>query len=79
MPVIGAITIAIFNPLFYILVLYALTFASVAYLGLTRELSVLITVLMASLVLGECDLRQRLFWAAVMLVGNAVGWSDPEG
>jgi hypothetical protein len=31
-----------------------------------------ITVLMGSLVLGEGELRQRLFWAAVMLVGVVV-------
>ncbi|WP_425416973.1 hypothetical protein [Oricola indica] len=61
--------IAIFNPLAYILVLYALTFTPVAYVAPMREVSVLLTVLAGSLLLGEGRLRPRLFWAAVILSG----------
>ncbi|MFT5173632.1 MAG: drug/metabolite transporter (DMT)-like permease [Gammaproteobacteria bacterium] len=66
---VGVICIAIFNPLAYVLVLYALTFTPVVYVAPTRELSVLITVLMGTLLLGEGQLRQRLTWASVILIG----------
>ncbi|MEM9523383.1 MAG: DMT family transporter [Pseudomonadota bacterium] len=65
----GIITIAIFSPLAYILVLHALTFTPVAYVAPTREVSVLLTVLAGSLLLGEGHLKRRLGWAAVILVG----------
>jgi drug/metabolite transporter (DMT)-like permease len=66
----GAVfAIAIFNPLAYILVLYALTFTPVIYVAPTRELSVLITVLLGSIALGEGDLRRRLTWAALIVLG----------
>ena len=65
----GVVVIAIFNPLAYILVLYALTFTPVAYVAPMREVSVLLTVLAGSLLLGEGRLRPRLFWAAVILSG----------
>ncbi|MEQ9198481.1 MAG: DMT family transporter, partial [Rhodospirillales bacterium] len=68
----GVIAIAIFNPLAYILVLYALTFTPVIYVAPTREISVLLTVLMGSLLLGEGDLRRRLVWAAVILAGTTL-------
>ncbi|MCF8478699.1 MAG: DMT family transporter [Pseudolabrys sp.] len=68
----GVIAIAAFNPLAYILVLYALTFTPVVYVAPTRELSVLITVMLGSIVLGEGDLRRRLIWAAVILLGVAL-------
>ncbi len=64
--------VAIFNPLAYILVLYALTFTPVIYVAPTRELSVLFTVLLGTLLLGEGQLRQRLIWAAVILTGVAL-------
>jgi len=63
------IAIAIFNPLAYILVLYALTFTPVAYVAPTREISVLLTVLAGSLLLGEGKLMQRSRWAVVILLG----------
>jgi len=66
---IGVLIIAIFNPLAYILVLIALTFTPVTYVAPLRELSVLLTVLMGSLLLGEGFLPQRLLWAAVILTG----------
>jgi drug/metabolite transporter (DMT)-like permease len=61
--------VAVFAPLAYILVLYALTFTPVTYVAPTRELSVLFTVLLGTLVLKEADPGRRLFWAAVMVVG----------
>lgn len=65
----GIIAIAVFNPLAYILVLYALTFTPVVYVAPTRELSVLLTVLAGSVLLGESHLKQRLGWACVILAG----------
>ena len=65
----GVIAIAVFNPLAYILVLYALTFTPVAYVAPIREISVLLTVLAGSLLLGEGFLRRRLGWAVVILAG----------
>ena len=68
----SVIYIAIFNPLAYILVLYALTFTPVVYVAPTRELSVLITVLMGTILLGEGELQQRLTWATLILIGVVV-------
>jgi drug/metabolite transporter (DMT)-like permease len=65
----GIITIAVFNPLAYILVLYALTFTPVVYVAPTREASVLITVLMGSIWLNEGNLRERMLWAALIVSG----------
>jgi drug/metabolite transporter (DMT)-like permease len=65
----GVMVIAIFSPLAYILVLYALTFTPVAYVAPTREVSVLLSVLAGSLLLKEGQLRRRLGWASVALVG----------
>ena len=68
----GVLCIAFFNPLAYILVLYALTFTPIVYVAPLREAGVLLTVLMGSLLLGEGDLRRRLKWAAVILLGVAL-------
>ena len=65
----GVFVIAIFSPLAYILVLYALTFTPVAYVAPTREVSVLLTVLAGSILLREGQLKERLGWAAVILSG----------
>lgn len=65
----SVVAIAILSPLAYILVLYALTFTPIIYVAPTRELSVVLTVLMGSLLLREGQLRQRLFWAVVILGG----------
>lgn len=65
----GVIAIAVFSPLAYILVLYALTFTPVAYVAPTREFSVLLTVMAGSLLLNEGRLGQRLGWALVILAG----------
>ena len=64
--------IAVLTPLAYILVLSALQFTPVAYVAPLREVSVLLTVLAGSLLLGEGHLRYRLFWACVILTGVVV-------
>lgn len=69
---VGVIVIAVFSPLAYILVLYALTFTPVAYVAPTREISVLLTVLAGSILLKEGQLKQRLGWAVVILTGMAL-------
>ncbi len=61
--------IAVFNPLAYILVLIALTFTPVVYVAPAREVSVLITVMVGTLVLGEGDFRNRMGWASLILIG----------
>ena len=68
----GVVIIAILNPLAYILVLHALTFTPVVYVAPTREVSVLLTVLMGSMLLGEGALKRRLAWAVVILRGVAM-------
>ncbi|MEO9874628.1 MAG: DMT family transporter [Anderseniella sp.] len=65
----GVVAIAVLNPLAYILVLYALTFTPVVYVAPTREISVLLTVLMGSVLLGEGDLKRRMIWATFILAG----------
>ncbi|MDP5215740.1 DMT family transporter [Ruegeria sp. 2205SS24-7] len=66
---IEVLAIAVFSPLAYILVLVALTFTPVIYVAPLREVSVLLTVLMGSLLLGEGHLRTRLFWSCIILCG----------
>ncbi len=61
--------IAVFNPLAYLLVLVALVFTPVVYVAPAREVSVLITVLMGTLILGEGELRKRMVWASLILAG----------
>ncbi|MFB2595996.1 EamA family transporter [Paracoccus sp. p4-l81] len=68
----GVIAIALFSPLAYILVLYALTFTPVAYVAPMREVSVVLVVIAGSLFLAEGHLRQRLTWAAVILAGMVI-------
>jgi drug/metabolite transporter (DMT)-like permease len=65
----GIIAVAVLAPLAYILVLYALTFTPVTYVAPTRELSVLLTVLLGTLVLKEGDTQNRLIWASLMVLG----------
>ena len=65
----GVLAIAVFSPLAYILVLMALQFTPVVFVAPIRELSVLITVLMGSILLGEGNLKHRLLWASVILLG----------
>lgn len=61
--------IAVFNPLAYILVLVALTFTPVVYVAPAREVSVLFTVMIGTLVLGEGNFSKRMGWAGLILVG----------
>ena len=68
----GILAIAIFSPLAYILVLIALQFTPVVFVAPIRELSVLITVLLGSILLGEGNLKHRLTWAAVILLGTTI-------
>lgn len=65
----AVIGVAILNPLAYILVLVALTFTPVVYVAPARELSVLITVAMGSILLREGELGKRMFWAVLILAG----------
>ena len=64
--------VAALSPLAYILVLYAMTFTPVVYIAPLRESSVLLTVLMGSIILGEGDLKRRLGWAVVIMSGVAM-------
>ncbi len=61
--------IAVFNPLAYILVLTALAFTPVVYVAPAREVSVLITVVLGSVLLREGALRQRMGWACLIVAG----------
>lgn len=61
--------IAVFNPLAYILVLIALSFTPVVYVAPAREVAVLITVMLGTLVLGEGDFKSRIGWAFLILAG----------
>ena len=66
---IEVIAIGVLTPLAYILVLTAMQTTPVAYVAPLREVSVLLSVLAGSLLLGEGQLAHRLKWAAVILVG----------
>lgn len=68
----AVIGIAVCSPLAYILVLYALTFTPVVYVAPTRELSVLLSVLMGAFLLGEGQIGRRLVWASLILAGVTV-------
>ncbi len=61
--------VAILAPLSYIFVLYAMTFTPVIFVAPLREISVLLSVLAGSLLLGEGQLKGRLVWGIVILVG----------
>lgn len=61
--------VAILAPLSYIFVLYAMTFTPVIFVAPLREISVLLSVLAGSLLLGEGQLKGRLIWGIVILAG----------
>ena len=63
------ILVGIISPLAYILVLFALVFTPVVYVAPTREISVVLSVLAGSILLGEGDLKRRLIWAVVIFAG----------
>lgn len=65
----GVLLIGLLSPLAYILFLYALTFTPVVLIAPVRETSVLISVLMGSILLGEGNLKRRLIWSTVTLSG----------
>ena len=56
----GVMIIGILSALTYIRSLYAITFSPVTLVAPLRETSVLISVLMGSIILGEGDLKRRL-------------------
>lgn len=66
---IAVLIVAVFNSLAFILFLIALTFTPLVYAAPAREVSVLITVLLGTMLLGEGQLRQRLSWAVVIMFG----------
>ena len=68
----GVILISVLSPLAYILFLFAITFTPVTLLAPVRETSVLISVLMGSILLGEGHLTRRLIWSAVIISGVAL-------
>ena len=68
----SVIGIALLNPLSYILILTAMTFAPVSYIAPARESSVLIAVLMGVFLLKEGQLRRRLSAASIIVVGVAL-------
>ncbi|MFV0423139.1 EamA family transporter [Oleidesulfovibrio sp.] len=61
--------ISVFSPLAYILVLYALTFTPVIYVAPTREISVLLSVLLGTFLLKEGDMHRRVLWGTVIVCG----------
>ena len=68
----SVLLVSVFNPLAYILVLYALTFTPVTYVAPTREIGVVLTVLAGSILLGEGHLKHRLIWASVIVAGTVM-------
>ncbi|MCB9994279.1 MAG: EamA family transporter [Hyphomicrobiaceae bacterium] len=66
------LVVAIFMPLAYILVLTALTFTPVTFVAPLREVSVLLSVIAGSVLLGEGDLGRRLGWSGFILAGMIV-------
>ncbi|RLQ89493.1 DMT family transporter [Notoacmeibacter ruber] len=65
----AVVMIAIFSPLAYILVLYALTFTPVVYVAPGREISVVLAVVAGGWLLGEAEMGRRLAWSGVILAG----------
>ena len=68
----GVVLIGLLSPLAYILFLYAITFTPVTLLAPIREISVLISVLMGSIILGEGNLKRRLIWSTVIIGGVGI-------
>ncbi len=68
----GLLIIAIFNPLAYILALVAMTFTPVIYIAPIREVSVVLSVLLGSVLLGEGNLKSRLIWSCTILLGVSI-------
>jgi len=66
---IAVLCVAVFNSLAFILFLIALTFTPLVYAAPAREVSVLITVMLGTLLLGEGNFRQRISWALLIMLG----------
>jgi drug/metabolite transporter (DMT)-like permease len=69
---IAVLCVAVFNSLAFILFLIALTFTPLVYAAPAREVSVLITVMLGTLLLGEGNFRQRISWALLIMLGMAL-------
>jgi drug/metabolite transporter (DMT)-like permease len=65
----GIVGVALFSPLAYVLVLYALAHAPVSHVAPARELSIVIATLLGTTVLAESDRRRRLFGSAGIVLG----------
>jgi len=63
------ITVAVFQPLSYLLVLIALKSTPVTYVAPARELSIVVGVFFGANLLKEADARKRIFAAIVILAG----------
>lgn len=66
---IAVLCVAVFNSLAFILFLIALTFTPLVYAAPAREVSVLITVMLGTLLLGEGNFRHRISWALLIMLG----------
>lgn len=64
------IGVAVLSPIAYVLVLLALRFAPLSYVAPTREISILIGVMMGRRLLGEGNVAYRLAGAAAVVVGT---------
>jgi drug/metabolite transporter (DMT)-like permease len=70
-----ALVVAVFGPLGYVLVLYALTFAPLSHVAPARELSTLLAALLGGKLLGEGDRALRILGAACIALGiGALAW-----
>lgn len=65
----AVIVIAVLNSLAYILFLIAVTLTPLVYAAPAREISVLLTVMLGTLILKEGSFRGRIGWAALILAG----------
>ena len=65
----AALVLAIFSPLAYVLVLYAVQLAPLSHVAPAREVSMLFAALLGGHLLGEADRGPRLLGAALMAAG----------
>ena len=64
--------VAVFSPLAYTLVLFAFKLTPVTFVAPLREVSVLLTVLTGTLLLGQPSPDRCMGWAIVIIVGIAL-------
>jgi len=67
-----ALVVAVFGPLGYVLVLYAMTMAPLSHVAPARELSMLVAALLGARLLGEGDRLARFAGAACIAAGVVV-------